>query len=92
MKTAILLIGAGEQVSLIHEVLCAEGYEVQQMEWSELNQSVAPSLLHINLIILLDREERNAHRDQDQKLELKRWIDKGQVIPLLVITSNASRH
>ncbi|MGO4731345.1 winged helix-turn-helix domain-containing protein [Paenibacillus sp. 2KB_22] len=90
MKTAILLIGAGEQVSLIHDVLCAEGYEVQRMEWSELNQSVEPSSLHISLIILVDREEGNAHRDQDQKLELKRWIDTGQVIPLLVITSNAS--
>ncbi|WP_405157376.1 winged helix-turn-helix domain-containing protein [Paenibacillus sp. FSL H8-0283] len=90
MKTAILLIGAGEQVSLIQDVLCSEGYEVQRMEWSELNQSVEPSLLHINLIILVDRSEGEAHHDHDQKLELKRWIDKGQVVPLLVITSNAS--
>ncbi|MFX3650344.1 MAG: winged helix-turn-helix domain-containing protein [Paenibacillus sp.] len=90
MKTAILLIGAGEQVSLIYDVLCAEGYEVQQMEWSKLNQSVETSLLHINLIILVDREEGKSHHDQDQKLELKRWIDKGQVKPLLVITSDAS--
>ncbi|MDR6717600.1 response regulator transcription factor [Paenibacillus sp. 2003] len=90
MKTAILLIGAGEQVSLIQDILCSEGYEVQRMEWSELNQSVEPSLLHINLIILVDREEGKEHCGQAQKLELKRWIDKGQVIPLLVITSNAS--
>lgn len=90
MKTAILLIGAGEQVSLIQDVLCSEGYEVQRMEWSELNQSVEPSLLHINLIILVDREEGTKHCGKDQKLELKRWLDKGQVIPLLVITSNAS--
>ena len=60
------------------------------MEWSELNQSVEPSLLHINLIILVDREEGTKHCGQDQKFELKRWLDKGQVIPLLVITSNAS--
>lgn len=60
------------------------------MEWSELNQSVEPSLLHINLIILVDEEEGNEHCGQDQKLELKQWIDKGHVIPLLVITSNAS--
>ncbi|MEK3776318.1 response regulator transcription factor [Paenibacillus sp. FSL K6-4396] len=90
MKTAILLIGAGERVSLIQDVLCSEGYEVQRMEWSELNQSVEPSLLHINLIILVDREEGKEHCGHDQKLELKRWIDKGKVIPLLVITSNAS--
>ncbi|WP_405117703.1 response regulator transcription factor [Paenibacillus sp. FSL H8-0317] len=90
MKTAILLIGAGEQVSLIQDVLCSEGYKVQRMEWSELNQSVEPSLLHINLIILVDEEEGNEHCGQDQKLELKQWIDKGHVIPLLVITSNAS--
>lgn len=60
------------------------------MEWSELNQSVEPSLLHINLIILVDREEGTKHCGQDQKLKLKRWLDKGQVIPLLVITSIAS--
>ncbi|WP_340029184.1 response regulator transcription factor [Paenibacillus sp. FSL H7-0940] len=90
MKTAILLIGAGEQVSLMQDVLCSEGYEVQRMGWSELNQSVEPSLLHINLIILVDREEGRKHCGQAQKLELKRWLDKGQVIPLLVITSNAS--
>ncbi|OMF65884.1 response regulator transcription factor [Paenibacillus sp. FSL R5-0766] len=89
MKTAILLIGAGEQVSLIQDVLCSEGYEVKRMEWSELNQSVEPSLLHINLIILVDREEGKKNCGQDQKLELKRWLDKGQVVPLLVITSNA---
>ncbi|MET1167903.1 hypothetical protein ABWV16_22925, partial [Bacillus velezensis] len=65
MKTAILLIGAGEQVSLIQDVLCSEGYEVQRMEWSELNQSVEPSLLHINLIILVDREEGTKHCGQD---------------------------
>ncbi|WP_339255837.1 response regulator transcription factor [Paenibacillus sp. FSL R5-0713] len=90
MKTAILLIGAGEQASLIYDVLCAEGYEVQRMECSEINQSVKPSLQHINLIILVDREEEHAHLNQDQKSELKRWIESGQVIPLLVITSNAS--
>lgn len=90
MKTAILLIGAGERVSLIQDVLCSEGYEVQRMEWSELNQSVEPSLLHINLIILVDREDGKEHCAHDQKLELKRWIDKGKVIPLLVITSNTS--
>lgn len=90
MKTAILLIGAGEQVSLIQDVLCVEGYEVQRKEWSELNQSVENWLSHFNLIILVDREEGKKHCGQDQKLELKRWLDKGQVIPLLVITSNAS--
>ncbi|MGE6575566.1 winged helix-turn-helix domain-containing protein [Paenibacillus xylanexedens] len=90
MKTAILLIGAGEQVSLIQDVLCVEGYEVQRKEWSELNQSDENWLSHFNLIILVDREEGKKHCGQDQKLELKRWLDKGQVIPLLVITSNAS--
>lgn len=74
----------------MQDVLCSEGYEVQRMGWSELNQSVEPSLLHINLIILVDREEGRKHCGQAQKLELKRWLDKGQVIPLLVITSNAS--
>ncbi|UOK61537.1 hypothetical protein MT997_23970 [Paenibacillus sp. OVF10] len=57
MKTVILLIGAGEQVSLIQDILCSEGYEVQRMKWSQLNQSVEPSLLHIKLIILVEREE-----------------------------------
>ncbi|MBT2285624.1 response regulator transcription factor [Paenibacillus polymyxa] len=90
MRTAILLIGAGEQVSLIQDILCNEGYEVQRMEWSELNQSIEPSLLHINLIILVDREEGTKHCGQDQKLALKRWINKYKVIPLLVITSDAS--
>ncbi|WFR60688.1 hypothetical protein P9222_19185 [Paenibacillus amylolyticus] len=89
MKTVILLIGVGEQISLIHDVLGAEGYEVQRMDWSELKQSVEPSLLHINLIILVDRREGRAHQnDPDPKLALKRWLDKGQVIPLLVITSS----
>ncbi len=60
------------------------------MEWSELNQSVEPSLRYINLIILVDREEGEVHRSQEKKEELKQWIDKGQVIPLLVITSNTS--
>ncbi|CAM4255958.1 winged helix-turn-helix domain-containing protein [Paenibacillus xylanexedens] len=90
MKTAILLIGAGEQVSLIQDVLCAEGYEVQRKEWSELNQSDENWLSHFNLIILVDREEGEAHWSQDQKIELKQRMDEGQVIPLLVITSNAS--
>lgn len=90
VKTAILLMGAGEQVDLIQDVLCSEGYEVHRKEWSELNQSVEPLLLHINLIILVDSEKAQGHRSPQKKEELKQWIDKGQVIPLLVITSNAS--
>ncbi|NMI05411.1 response regulator transcription factor [Paenibacillus sp. SZ31] len=90
MKTAILLIGAGEQVSLIQDILCAEGYEVQRKKGSELNQSVEDSLSKFNLIILLDLDEGEVYRQQDQKAELKQWIGKGQVVPLLVITSNAS--
>ncbi|WP_340398541.1 response regulator transcription factor [Paenibacillus sp. FSL H8-0079] len=90
MKTAILLIGAGEQVSLIQDILCAEGYEVQRKKESELNQSVEDSLSKFNLIILLDLDEGEVYRQQDQKAELKQWIGKGQVVPLLVITSNAS--
>lgn len=66
VKTAILLIGAaGEQVNLIQDVLCAEGYEVQRKEGSELNQSVDNSLSHFNLIILLDQ-------DEGRRFEIKR--------------------
>ncbi|WP_222126791.1 response regulator transcription factor [Paenibacillus xylanexedens] len=91
VKTAILLIGAaGEQVNLIQDVLCAEGYEVQRKEGTELNQSVDSSLSHFNLIILLDQDEGEALRNQEEKAGLKQWIDKGQIVPLLVITSNAS--
>jgi len=90
VKTAILLIGAGEQVSLIQDVLCAEGYEVHRKERPEIDISVKNSLSHINLIILVDQGEGEANRNQNGKAELKQWIDKGQVVPLLVITSNAS--
>ncbi|PQP81798.1 DNA-binding response regulator [Paenibacillus sp. PCH8] len=90
MKTAILLIGVEEQVSLIQGVLCAEGYEVQRKEWSELHISVESALSHINLIIVVDREEEESNQREEQKSVLKQFINKSPSTPLLIIISKAS--
>ncbi|QOS79644.1 response regulator transcription factor [Paenibacillus sp. JNUCC31] len=86
MKTSMLLVGSGEQVTNIKDVFCAEGYHVELMEWSELKRGSKIPLTELSMIILV-----NEKNQEDQvKAGLESLVQIGAISPLLVITPKIS--
>ncbi|SEA77358.1 response regulator transcription factor [Paenibacillus sp. 276b] len=86
MKTSILLVGRGDLVSFIQGILCAEGYQVEKMEWTDLNRISELTLTNLNMIILMNE---GCHEDT-LKNGLESFVHIGVTSPLLVITPKIS--
>ncbi|WP_440109331.1 winged helix-turn-helix domain-containing protein [Paenibacillus sp. QZ-Y1] len=86
MKTSILLVGAGERVTFIQEVLCAEGYHVERMKLAHLTMESEFTIPHINMIILINQD----CQENELKAGLVSLVQMGVTCPLLVITPKIS--
>ncbi|MCK6076831.1 winged helix-turn-helix transcriptional regulator [Paenibacillus silvae] len=90
MKSAIMLAGAGETAQRIEHILQEEGYEVRQLDWSELEKPQEPDAAREQLIILVDRDTADLQRSEQDRMTLKKWMNQGNVLPILVIIPEAS--
>ncbi|PZT54059.1 winged helix-turn-helix transcriptional regulator [Paenibacillus silvae] len=90
MKSAIMLAGAGETAQRIEHILQEEGYEVRQLDWSELEKPREPDAVREQLIILVDRDTADLQRSEQDRMTLKKWMNQGNVPPILVIIPEAS--
>ncbi|WP_405152824.1 winged helix-turn-helix domain-containing protein [Paenibacillus sp. FSL K6-0108] len=86
MKTSILLIGRGDLVTFIQEILCGEGYQVEQLEWTDLNRISESTLTNLNMIILMNE----GCQEDTLTNGLEDFVKKGVLSPLLVITPKTS--
>ncbi|MGQ8873114.1 winged helix-turn-helix domain-containing protein [Paenibacillus sp. TSA_86.1] len=89
MKTAIIVVGTGELVNRIMHIMQDEGYEVKHIEWSELNEKGDMKSTRARLIILIDEPEHSNQSEQD-KMALKKCMNQGLSIPLMVIIPGKS--
>ncbi|MBB6021503.1 DNA-binding response OmpR family regulator [Paenibacillus sp. JGP012] len=90
MKTAIVLAGVGETAQRIEHILQEEGYEVRQLDWSEIGKSREPDTAREQLIILVDQDTADIQRSVQNRMTLKKWMNQGNVTPVLVIIPEAS--
>ncbi|WP_342551435.1 response regulator transcription factor [Paenibacillus sp. FSL R7-0652] len=90
MKTVICLIGAGELASRIKDFIKEEGYEIQELDWSELRQKTDRRSTRPHLVLLVDREPEPVHWSEPDKKALKEWMNQSLPIPLMVIIPETS--
>ncbi|MGC5772957.1 winged helix-turn-helix domain-containing protein [Paenibacillus pabuli] len=88
MTTSMLLVGSGEQVTFIQDVLCAEGYYVERLEWAELKRGSKLPLAELSMFILVN--ETSKEEEEHVKTGLDLLVQKGVISPLLVITPKIS--
>jgi DNA-binding response OmpR family regulator len=85
MKTTIILVGTGELVRRIEHVMQEEGYGIKHIEWPELNDKIDINSARPHLIILVDREPEHVNQSEPDKIALKKWMNQGLSLPLMVI-------
>ncbi|MDM5277226.1 response regulator transcription factor [Paenibacillus silvae] len=90
MKTAIMLAGVGEAAQRIEHILQEEGYEVRQLDWSEIDKPRETDAAREQLIILVDRDTEDIQRTEQDRMTLRKWMNQGNVTPILVIIPEAS--
>ncbi len=90
MKTAIMLAGLGEAAQRIEHILQEEGYEVRQLDWSEIDKPRETDAAREQLIILVDRDTEDIQRTEQDRMTLRKWMNQGNVTPILVIIPEAS--
>lgn len=90
MTTVIFLVGTGELVNQIECILQEEGYEVQHIEWVELNEDVVMQFDRPKLILLVEQKSKQMYQNIQNKAALKNWMNQGTPIPLMVIIPETS--